>query len=198
MRQLLLAACLCAALNGPSAASDVPYTPDGHLSIPENYRSWTFLTSSLDLNYDQPIPGASDEHSMLDNVFVNPSAYAQFVATGTWPDGTIFVKENRYAATAGTISKSGKFQTGIMSMELHVKDEKRFAGSWAFFVSDGHKPAQYVQPSASCYTCHARHGAVDTTFVQFYPPLLPIATAKGTLAPAYVSESAALAGPHQK
>ena len=196
MHRPLLAACACAALMGPSAATDLSYTPDGHLDIPQSYRSWPFLTSSLDLNYDQPISGASDEHSALDNVFVNPSAYEQFVKSGAWPDGTIFVKENRFAASAGTISKSGKFQTGIMSMELHVKDAKRFSGGWAFFVSDGHKPAQYVQPSAACYTCHAKHGAVDTTFVQFYPTLLPIATAKGTLAPAYVSESAALAAQH--
>jgi hypothetical protein len=32
---------------------------------------------------------------------------------------------------------------------------------------------------------------VDTTFVQFYPTLLPIAKAKATLSAAYVKESAA-------
>jgi hypothetical protein len=36
-----------------------------------------------------------------------------------------------------------------------------------------------------CYSCHEQHGAVDTTFVQFYPTLLPIATQKGTLSAAY-------------
>jgi hypothetical protein len=30
---------------------------------------------------------------------------------------------------------------------------------------------------------------VDNTFVQFYPTLLPIATAKGTLSAAYKAES---------
>jgi len=29
---------------------------------------------------------------------------------------------------------------------------------------------------------------VDTTFVQFYPTLLPLATAKGTLAASYLQE----------
>jgi hypothetical protein len=45
--------------------------------------------------------------------------------------------------------------------------------------------------SASCYSCHQQHGAVDTTFVQFYPTLLPIATKLGTLSPAYLAETKA-------
>jgi acyl carrier protein phosphodiesterase len=44
--------------------------------------------------------------------------------------------------------------------------------------------------AASCYSCHAQHGAVDTTFVQFYPTLLPIAKAKGTLSAEYQKEAA--------
>jgi aspartate oxidase len=32
---------------------------------------------------------------------------------------------------------------------------------------------------------------VDTTFVQFYPTLLPVATKKGTLSAAYLQEEAA-------
>ena len=42
--------------------------------------------------------------------------------------------------------------------------------------------------SANCYSCHADHGAVDTTFVQFYPTLLPIAKSKDTLSAAYLKE----------
>jgi hypothetical protein len=41
-----------------------------------------------------------------------------------------------------------------------------------------------------CYSCHAEHGAVDTTFVQFYPTLKPIAKQKGTLEAAYQKEEA--------
>jgi hypothetical protein len=48
-----------------------------------------------------------------------------------------------------------------------------------------------IPQSADCYSCHAEHGAVDTTFVQFYPTLLPIAKAKATLSPAYVKETTA-------
>jgi Cytochrome P460 len=166
----------------PTDGALIEYTPDGAVVIPADYREWIFLTSSLDLNYNAPVPGAAARASLLDNVFVNPTAYAAFTRTGQWPDKTVLVKENRRAASAGTLSKSGKFQTEIASMELHVKDARRFPGQWAFFVSDGKQPGRYLQPSESCYSCHAEHGAVDTTFVQFYPTLLSIATQKGTLA----------------
>jgi aspartate oxidase len=47
-----------------------------------------------------------------------------------------------------------------------------------------------IPQSEACYSCHAAHAAVDTTFVQFYPTLLPIAQANKTLSPAYLKESA--------
>jgi hypothetical protein len=72
-----------------------------------------------------------------------------------------------------------------------VKDEARFSGKWAFFIFDNAKTAKMADTGMSCYTCHAQHAAVDTTFVQFYPTLLPIAQSKGTLSAAYVKENAA-------
>lgn len=193
MRRALLG--ICAVLLQMSAAADsLQYTADNRLVIPVDYRQWIFLTSSLDLNYDQAVPGAARAPSLLDNVFVNPAAYAEFVKTGHWPDGTVLVKENRLAASAGTISKSGKYQTTVVSMELHVKDARRFPGQWAFFLSDGKRPGQYVPTSEDCYSCHSEHGAVDTTFVQFYPTMLEIAAAKGTLGAGYLKDRAALAG----
>jgi hypothetical protein len=78
-----------------------------------------------------------------------------------------------------------------MGLEVHVKDEARFPGKWAFFSFDDRKVSAMIPTSASCYSCHAAHAAVDTTFVQFYPTLLPIATNKGTLSAAYQKEAAA-------
>ena len=183
---------LFALLLAPSAVLGAPqYTPDNKLVVPGDYRRWVFLTSSLDLNYSTATPAADQMH-MLDNVFVNPEAYASFLKTGTWPDKTVLVKENRVAQSAGTLSKSGRFQSGVMNMEIHVKDAARFAGGWAFFVSaDGKAAGTLRPPSASCYSCHRDHGAVDTTFVQFYPTLLDLAKARGTLSAGYQKDSAA-------
>jgi Cytochrome P460 len=161
------------------------YTAEGRLIFPTDYRDWVFLTAGLDMSYTEGMQMGS--HHMLDNVFVNPAAYKSFLATGTWPDGTMLVKENRRADTEGSINKSGQFQsTEIMGIEIHVKDAGHFPDQWAFFAfGDALKPAAMIPQAASCYSCHAAHGAVDRTFVQFYPTLLPVATAKGTLSEGY-------------
>jgi cytochrome P460 len=129
---------------------------------------------------------------MFDSVFVNPEAYKAFVETGTWPDKTVMVLEVREAKDKGSINQKGSYQGELMGREVHVKDKSRFQGQggWAFFGFDEDKPSKMTPTTASCYSCHQEHGAVDTTFVQFYPTLLPIATAKGTLSPAYQKETA--------
>jgi hypothetical protein len=57
------------------------------------------------------------------------------------------------------------------------------------------RPQRVVPISADCYSCHAAHAAVDTTFVRFYPTLLPIARSKGTLSASSQKETAT---PQQK
>jgi Cytochrome P460 len=126
---------------------------------------------------------------MFDNVFVNPAAYQAFQKTGTWPDKTILVLEGRGAQGKGSINQRGSYQdTAVMAREVHVKDETRFPGKWAFFGFGTGKTAKMIPTSTDCYSCHASHAAVDTTFVQFYPTLLPIATSKGTLSATYQKE----------
>jgi len=176
-----------------AATTDAPaYAANGDLLPPRDYREWIYLTSGIDMSYS---PKAMDMQGqpVFDNVFVNPAAWRSFVATGIWPDKTFMVLEVRGAKTKGSINQRGHFQdTGIMGIEVHVKDEARFPGKWAFFEFDSpDKTGTLVPQGAPCYTCHAAHAAVDTTFVQFYPTLLPVAKAKGTLAAGYLKEEAA-------
>jgi cytochrome P460 len=142
----------------------------------------------LDMSYT---PKASADMSTFDNVFVNPEAYRSFVATGIWPDKTVMILESRSAKSNGSINKSGHFQDGgITGLEIHIKDEARFPGKWAFFDVASETKATLIPQGAPCYSCHADHAAVDTTFVQFYPTLLPIAQKRGTLSAAYLKEVA--------
>ena len=171
---------------GATASSDAIFTPDGQLNFPANYREWVYLSSGLDMSYNKllDMPG----HSMFDNVFADPASYHEFLQTGTWPEGTILVMEARGATEKGSINHRGKFQSGdLMGVEVHTKDTRRFPGGWGFFAFGGTdtQPARQIPTGADCYACHQQHGAVNTTFVQFYPTLLKIATAKKTLSPSY-------------
>ncbi|MGB6192892.1 MAG: cytochrome P460 family protein [Terracidiphilus sp.] len=177
-----------------AASADAPaYAANGEMLPLSNYREWIYLTSGIDMSY-APKASAMD-HSMFDNVFVNPAAYKSFLATGTWPDKTVMVLEVREARSKGSINQRGHFQgTDLMGFEVHVKDKARFPGEWAFFDFDSpDKNGTLIPQGAPCYTCHAAHGAVDTTFVQFYPTLLPLAQKKGTLSDAFLKEEAATA-----
>jgi len=169
------------------------YDGAAQLRFPEHYREWMYLSSGFDMSYE-PSEKMAGHHHMFDNVFVNPEAYRAFIETGTWPDKTIMVLEVRGAEGQGSINKKGNYQGAeVMGLEAHVKDEARFPGKWAFFGFDDNKgkPGKIIPFTANCYSCHTAHAAVDTTFVQFYPTLLPIATGKGTLSPSYQKEAGA-------
>jgi len=170
------------------SASYVPtYSTEGYLVPPRDYREWIYLTSGLDMSY---APKSDMNMSMFDNVFVNREAYQGFLKNGVWPDKTVMVLESRAAGSKSSINKSGHFQSGgVMGLEIHVKDESRFSGKWAFFEVESETKASLIPQKASCYSCHSEHAAVDTTFVQFYPTLLPVAQKKGTLSASYLKEA---------
>jgi len=180
----------------PVRVADGPtYTADGQLKFPEKYREWVFLASGLDMSYDpKPTPMGA---GMFNNVFVNPEAYKAYQATGHWPEGTELVLENRGAEAAKSINKLGRTQSAeLMGFEVHVLDSahvdsKVKGDGWAFYGFDNEVSAKAIARPASCYTCHEEHGAVDTTFVQFYPTLLDAAEKHKTLSAAYLKDLAA-------
>jgi Cytochrome P460 len=167
-------------LMGAAANPEAPhYNAKGEFILPANYREWVYLSSGLDMNYAEG--AAAPDHHMFDNVWVDPVSWHQFQKTGHWPDKTVFAREDRAATSKGSINKSGMFQTeDLMGLEFHIRDEARFKGGWGFFFTAGTAPAQFIPYAAGCYACHQTHGAVDTTFVQFYPTAKPVAVKAGT------------------
>lgn len=184
----LAALAVAAASHAEPKSPAIAYTADGKLQFPKDYRTWVYLTSGMDMAYTENAGGGGH---LFDNVFVNRDAYEAFQKTGTWPDKTIFMLEVRGAQGRGSINKAGMFQSPIVGgMEAHVKDTARFKSGWAFFPFRASKieaSAALPQDSA-CNTCHEQHGAVDTTFIQFYPTLMPKAQEMKTLAAAYLAE----------
>jgi hypothetical protein len=179
MSRLRLCAPVLLVLAGAgNEASGPQFSADGALIPPAGYREWVFLSSGLDMSYSE---AASMQVHSFDNVFVDTASWAAFKRSGHWPDKTVFAMESRAASTKGSINKQGHYQTeDLMGVEFHIRDESRFKGGWGFFASDGAAPAKLLPQSAPCYACHLAHGAVDTTFTQFYPTAKAIAIKAGT------------------
>ena len=167
----------------PTPADAPAYTSKGELEFPADYRRWIYLSSGLDMSYrpGPPMQGMSQ----FDNVFVSRTAYKSFLDTGKWPEKTMFVLEVRGAESKGSINNGGHYQGSDFRLSAEVKDSSRFAslgsGGWQFFSLPANgEPGDALPKSAGCIACHSKNGAVDNTFVQFYPTLLPIAKSKGT------------------
>jgi len=176
---VLLMICAAALLAAPE------FTSDGQLKRPTNYREWIYLSSGLGMVYG-PAAKANPNPS-FDNVFVEPAAYREFLATGKWPDKSMFVLEIRRARSEGSINKGGNFQGDVAATEVSVKDVARFPDGWGYFdFPRGATTAKVLGPQAGCNACHNPNGAVENTFVQFYPTLLEVARQKGTLKPSYL------------
>jgi hypothetical protein len=176
----ILVACLVCAT---AASAQVRYNSNNQMLRPENYREWIYLSSGLGMSYGPQAAGARENPDPpFDNVFVDPAAWKAFKETGKWPDKTVMVLELRASSQKGSINQRGHFQTTTPRMEVHVKDERRFPDSkWAFFGFNGKDAAADMTPTTrDCYSCHQEHGALDTTFAQFYPTVKEIAERKGT------------------
>jgi hypothetical protein len=180
MKQFFL---MLAAVSILCAQDDPQYTKDGLMRLPANYREWTFLTAGLAMTYGPAGQTDAQGNPRFDNVFVSPAAYKGFLKTGVWPDKTVMVLEVRDSDSHVSINTGGRVQTGLAAVEVHVKDAARFKGGWAFFAFAKSDTAKPIPTSANCYSCHEQHGAVDTTFVQFYPTLIDVAKQKSTFRP---------------
>jgi hypothetical protein len=192
----LLTACLilvATAASSQQPAGDGPRYENGtELVRPTDYRSWPFIGAGLGMTYDgeRGTQAGGADNPRFTHAFVNPSSYEHFMRTGSWPDGTVFMLEFRASQSEGSINRAGRFATQLTFLEAEVKDA-RFADGWAFYAfGPGDNLARTAQPLAGaavapCVECHSESAAVERTFVQFYPHLLEVARARGTLKPGH-------------
>lgn len=176
--------CVSLALRAESSSQGPQYTQDGQLRRPANYREWIFLSSGLGMTYGPANASSNARAPRFDNVFVRPESYQSFLKTGRWPDKTMFVLEIRQSSSEGSINRGGHFQSEVVAVEVEVKDETRFPEKSAFFGFEGQAQTAKAFARSACLSCHIANGAVDNTFVQFYPTLIDIAKAKGTFSAA--------------
>jgi cytochrome P460 len=157
------------------------FTSDGKLKLPADYREWAYVSTGLGMSYRDNNVG---RQPVFDNVFVQRDAYRDFIRTRVWPNRTMFILELRHASDHGSILKDGRFQSDVASVEASVKDASRFANTWAYFDFGAGRTEASPLPDAECFACHRQNGAVDNTFIQFYPTLLKAIAPAETRAPA--------------
>ena len=196
MRKYLGTASVVAALIGASAAvshngsfaqqakqpGGAQYTPDGKMKVPTGYREWMFLGSPLTPN---ALNGGKASFPEFHNVYVERSNFDAYMKTGTFPEGTVLVKElvllQKPTFPDGSQqepSGRGYFDGAFNGMDVSVKDSKKFTKSngWGYFTFGHHalpyEPTAAESSLAECAGCHLANVAkTDMTYVQFYPVL---------------------------
>lgn len=165
-----------------ASESTAVFNADGKLQLPVGYRHWVFIGAPLTPNgLNNGKAGFPEYH----HVYVEEKNLDVYLKTGSFPEGTVIVKEltrvlNPTFPDGSRTEPSGRgyFNGEFNGMDVTVKDNKRFAATngWGFF-NFGHHPLPYSSSAkeasaAECAGCHQSFVAkTDMTWVQFYPIL---------------------------
>jgi hypothetical protein len=146
------------------------YDTNRNLLLPDDYRRWVLVGSSLGLSYSE---NGRRGDQMFNTTLMEPSAYRYFVETGTFREGTMLALMLQGIGTNAMPARQGQFATDVHAVEMAVKDSKRVPEGWAYYgfggpMSGGYRTSAAPQPKASCYACHVEHAARDNVFMQFY------------------------------
>ena len=149
---------------------------------PATFRRWVFVGAPLTPN---GLNNGKANFPEYHHVYIEGKNVDAYLKTGSFPEGTVIVKELTRVlsptfpdGSRQEPSGRGYFNGEYNGIDLTVKDSKRFAktNGWGFFTF-GHHPEPYAQtaaeaPSTECAFCHQAYVAkTDMTWIQFYPLL---------------------------
>ena len=146
------------------------YEKDGALKLPDSYRQWVFVGSSLGLSYSEGQPGGEMFHETL----MEPTAYQHFVESGTFREGTMLALILHGTGERVMPARRGRFAADVHGVEMAVKDTSHRPEGWAYYGFGGMtgiRTTARAMPKESCYSCHVQHARRDNVFLQFYPLL---------------------------
>jgi hypothetical protein len=163
--------------------STAVFDSDGKLKLPNfSFRRWVLVGAPLTPNgLNNGKAGFPEYH----NVYIEEKNVDAYLKTGSFPEGTVIVKELTRVlkptfpdSSRTEPSGRGYFNGEFNGIDLTVKDSKRFAktNGWGFFTF-GHHPLPYAASAAEssvteCAGCHIANVAkTDMTWIQFYPIL---------------------------
>lgn len=168
--------------SAPKGMALPEYDPEGKLLRPAGFEKWVVVGTSIGLDYSDGNQKSANNPGTFHSVYLQPEAFEHYVATGTFPEQTVFIVTNNKslpAKTKGTVSRSGFVAAPTSGLEIAIKDSKRYPDGWAYFMFHD-KPAGTEPPVRTaerafarkdCFDCHAEHGEVDNVFTQFYSVL---------------------------
>ena len=158
------------------------FNSDGKMQLPTGYRRWVFVGAPLT---PDGLNNGKANFPEYHNVYVEARNVDAYLKTGSFPEGTVFVKELTHVldpafpdGSRTEPSGRGYFNGAYNCMDVTVKDSKRFAktNGWGFF-NFGHHPepcekTAEERPVTECAGCHIANVAkTDMTWIQFYPML---------------------------
>lgn len=169
------------------------YDSTGRVQVPTGYRAWVFVGAPLTpeglnngkYNCNEPTGCTRSNFPEYHHVYIEKKNVDAYLRTGSFPEGTVIVKEltrvlnpSNPDGSRTEASGRGYFNGKYNGIDMSVKDSKRFAATngWGFFTF-GHHPLPYnktatEQPAAVCAACHIANVAkTDMTWIQFYPQL---------------------------
>lgn len=140
------------------------------LKLPDSYRKWILVGSSLGLSYAE----GGEPHEMFHETLMEPTAYEHFVRTGMFREGTMLALMLHGQGEGTLPGRTGRFAAEIHGVEMAVKDSTRVPEGWAYYAFGGMgniRTTAQPMPTTTCYSCHLEHAARDNVFLQFYPLL---------------------------
>lgn len=163
--------------------SAVVFDSEGRMKAPDPaFRRWVFVGAPLTphgLNNGKA--GFPEYH----HVYIEEKNVDAYLKTGSFPEGTVIVKELTRVldptfpdGSRKEPSGRGFFNGEFNGIDLSIKDSKKYAktNGWGYFTF-GHHPEPYepwaAEASATeCASCHMQFvPKTDMTWVQFYPLL---------------------------
>lgn len=171
---LLLAIVVCFAFAAMLTKSNPPdtfsnYVDDqGRISLPKDYRiNWTYLDSWVVPKTKAPGHGFHD-------VFTQPESAEAYKKNGSFPDGTVLIKEIRSVKTGEMTSGEATWAGDIDVWFVMIKDnENRFAGkpnwgdSWRWALIKSSSPEAKTQNNykKECFNCHITAKKTDYIYM---------------------------------
>ncbi len=136
----------------PQDGSLIVYDSQGRLKLPDPtvFRKWVFLGAPITPN---GLNNGKANFPEFHHVYVEQKNFDEYLRTGTFPEGTMLVKEltrvlNPTFPDGSRKEPSGRgfFNGEFNGIDLSIKDSKRYSktNGWGYFTF-GHHPLPYAE-----------------------------------------------------